>query len=124
MGAHRLISTSRLSADELIYRPSTINRLSFGACRESHERAAFLIKGRSAINRGEGPLWHEDPFPRPGPNGRCQFGEETFADTRRGDRVAPIADRGGLKRGRQQSTQSSRSLTFVFSALIWSKIVE
>ena len=22
---------------------------------------------------------HEDPFPRPGPNGRCRFGQETFA---------------------------------------------
>jgi hypothetical protein len=31
-------------------------------------------------------------------------GEETYAGTRGNDKVAPIADRSGLKRGRQQST--------------------
>src|SRR5215469_18935262 len=34
---------------------------------------------------------HEDPFPRPGPNGRCRFGQETFAGVRANGRDAPIA---------------------------------
>ena len=33
---------------------------------------------------------HEDPFPRPGPNGRCRFGQETFARVRGNGRDAPI----------------------------------
>ena len=35
---------------------------------------------------------HEDPFPRPGPNGRCRFGQETFAGVRGSGRDAPIPD--------------------------------
>src|SRR5215472_12913126 len=35
---------------------------------------------------------HEDPFPRPGPNGRCRFGQETFAGVRGNGQDAPIAD--------------------------------
>ena len=34
----------------------------------------------------------EDPFPRPGPNGRCQFGRETFAAVRGNGRDAPFPD--------------------------------
>ena len=34
---------------------------------------------------------HEDPFPRPGPNGRCRFGQQTFAGVRGNGRDAPIA---------------------------------
>jgi hypothetical protein len=33
---------------------------------------------------------HEDPFPRPGPNGRCRFGEETFAGVRGNGREPAI----------------------------------
>jgi hypothetical protein len=37
---------------------------------------------------------HEDPFPRPGPNGRCRFGRETFTETRGNGRDPPVpADR-------------------------------
>src|SRR6516162_8911564 len=32
---------------------------------------------------------HEDPFPRPGPNGRCRFGQETFAGVRANGQDAP-----------------------------------
>ena len=34
---------------------------------------------------------HEDPFPRPGPSGRCRFGQETFAGFRGNGRDAPIS---------------------------------
>ena len=34
----------------------------------------------------------EDPFPRPGPTGRCQFGRETFAAVRGNGRDAPFPD--------------------------------
>ena len=34
---------------------------------------------------------HDDPFPRPDPNGRCRFGQETFAGVRGNGRDAPIA---------------------------------
>jgi len=36
-------------------------------------------------------MGHEDPFPRPGPNGRCRFGQETFAGVRSNRRDAPRA---------------------------------
>ena len=39
---------------------------------------------------------HDDPFPRPDPNGRCRFGQETFAGVRGNGREAPIADLQGL----------------------------
>ena len=35
---------------------------------------------------------HQHAFPRPGPNGRCRFGQETFAGVRGNGRDAPIAD--------------------------------
>jgi hypothetical protein len=35
-------------------------------------------------------MGHEDAFPRPGPNGRCRFGQETFAGVRSNGRDAPI----------------------------------
>jgi cytochrome P450 len=57
LGARRPISASPLSATNLIDRPSTINHLSFWRLSRIALRAAFLIKGRSATNRGEGPLW-------------------------------------------------------------------
>ena len=34
-------------------------------------------------------MGHFDPFPRPGPNGRCRFGEETCAGVRGNGRDAP-----------------------------------
>ena len=34
---------------------------------------------------------HDDPFPRPDPNGRCRFGQETFAGVRGNGRDAPKA---------------------------------
>ena len=43
--------------DELIYRPSTINRLSFWRLSRIAWRAAFLIKGGSATNRGKWQVW-------------------------------------------------------------------
>jgi hypothetical protein len=52
-------------------------------------------RGRCVSRRGEdrargSPLWgHENPFPRPGPNGRCRFGQETFAEVRGRGRDAP-----------------------------------
>ena len=39
-------------------------------------------------------MGHEDTFPRPGPNGRCRFGQETFAGVRANGRDAPIAGIG------------------------------
>src|SRR5262249_44295956 len=36
-------------------------------------------------------MGHEDPFPRPGPNGRCRFDQETFAGVRVNGRDAPQA---------------------------------
>jgi hypothetical protein len=31
------------------------------------------------FGEGNDRIGHEDPFPRPGQNGRCGFGQETFA---------------------------------------------
>ena len=39
---------------------------------------------------GERRLGHEDPFPRPGPNGGYRFGQETFAGVRGNGRDAPL----------------------------------
>jgi len=36
-------------------------------------------------------MGHEDPFPRPGPNGRCRFGQEIIAGTHCNGRNAPYA---------------------------------
>ena len=41
-------------------------------------------------------LGHEDPFPRPGPNGRCRFAQETFAGIRGNGREAPMDLYGGF----------------------------
>jgi hypothetical protein len=49
-------------------------------------------------------MGHEDQFAPPGLSGRSAFSEGTFAGTCGNAKDAPIADRGGLKRGRQQST--------------------
>jgi len=37
-------------------------------------------------------MGHEDPFPRPRPNGRCRFGQETFGGVRDNGRDAPETD--------------------------------
>jgi len=40
------------------------------------------LLSRSFSPRATAGLGHEDPFPRTGPNGRCRFGQETFAEVR------------------------------------------
>ena len=55
-------------------------------------------------------LGHQDAFLQPRPNDRYRLSQGTLAGTRGNGENAPIADRGGLKRGRQQSTHSGRSL--------------
>jgi hypothetical protein len=52
----------------------------------------------------ENNIGHQDAFPRPRLSARFRFSQGTLAGTRNNGRNAPIADRGGLKRGRQQST--------------------
>ena len=42
-----------------------------------------------------GPLRHEDPFSRAGSNGRCRFGQETFAEASRNGQDAPMIGIGG-----------------------------
>ena len=53
------------------------------------------IRGNKILPQGFGSskvrLGHEDPFPRPGPNGWCRFAQETFAGVRGNGRDAPIA---------------------------------
>ena len=58
---------------------------------------------------GERRFGHEDPFPRPGPNGRCRVGQETFAGVRGNGRDAPIPDLLALFPERGGSTHSGRS---------------
>ena len=65
--------------------------------------------------RPSGALGHEDPFPRPGPNGRCRFSQETFPGTRGNGRDAPIAAIGPtmdrrVKRAVQMACVACRSL--------------
>jgi hypothetical protein len=47
---------------------------------------------------------HEERLPPPRLSGCCRFSLRTFAKAQGNGRNAPIADRGGLERGRQQST--------------------
>ena len=42
-------------------------------------------------------MGHQHAFPRPGPNGWCRFGQETFAGVRGNGRDAPIADLAGAE---------------------------
>jgi len=49
---------------------------------------------------------HEDQFAPPRLSGRSAFSEETFAGRCGNEKDAPIADRGGLKRGRRQATEA------------------
>jgi len=53
---------------------------------------------------------HEDAFAPTTTSNRSCLGKPTFAGTRGNEQDALIADRGGLKRGRQQSTHSGRSV--------------
>ena len=54
-------------------------------------------------------MGHEDPFPRPGPNGRCRFGQETFAGVRANGRDAPEAVFPTIRIRQRCSTLSGHS---------------
>jgi hypothetical protein len=54
-------------------------------------------------------LGHEDLFLPHRLNARSRFGYLTFTGVHGNGRDAPITDRGGLKRGRQQSTHERHS---------------
>ena len=49
-------------------------------------------------------MGQEDPFPRPGPNGRCRFGQETIAGVWGNGRDAPLPALRGTEIERQGST--------------------
>ena len=44
------------------------------------------------ISKAMTAVGHEDSFPRPGQNGRCRFGQATFAGTHLSGQDAPIPD--------------------------------
>src|SRR5215472_7170017 len=65
---------------------------------------------------GRSPKGHEDAFPPTTLSNRSRLGKPTFAGTRSKEQDAPTADRCGLKRRRQQSTQSRPSWALMVAA--------
>ena len=87
---------------ELTLKGLTQPVVAFNACRSrlphrpsvsSKEAHRAFDWGRCAPSPSNPPMaemGHEDPFPRPVPNGRCRFGQENFAGVRGNGREAPI----------------------------------
>ena len=66
-----------------------------GSLSDANSPSASISRACGRSRRGRQPPsrhYHEDRFPRPGPNGRCRFGQENFAGVRGNGREAPKAD--------------------------------
>jgi hypothetical protein len=69
-------------------------RLKIDGCRHSTHNARCVKAAPSMSSNlqiSQGPLWGMKARSRPGPNGRCRFGQETFAGVRGNGRDTPKA---------------------------------